>query len=54
MRPDDIIPLCLYGLVVVLVALGGVFGPPIVLLPAGALAVLWVVMLAGHRRDQNP
>ena len=34
-------------------ALGGIFGPPIVLLVAAALAILWVVMLAGHRRDAN-
>ncbi len=50
MTGDDIIPLTLYGLVVLLTALGGIFGPPIVLLPAAAMAVLWAIMLAGHGR----
>ena len=53
MTADDLIPLALYGAIVVLTALGGIFGPPIVLLPAAGLAVLWVVMLLGHRRDRN-
>jgi len=53
MTADDLIPLALYGVIVVLTALGGIFGPPIVLLPAAGLAVLWVVMLLGHRRDRN-
>ena len=53
MTADDLIPLALYGVVVVLTALGGIFGPPVVLLPAAGLAVLWVVMLLGHRRDRN-
>jgi hypothetical protein len=53
MTADDVIPLALYGIIVFLTALGGIFGPPIVLLPAAGLAVLWVVMLLGHRRDRN-
>jgi hypothetical protein len=53
MAADDLIPLTLYGIVVVLTALGGLFGPPIVLLPASGLAVLWVVMLLERGRDEN-
>jgi hypothetical protein len=53
MRADDIIPLAIYGVIVVLTALGGILGPPIVLLPATGLAVFWVVMLAGHRRERR-
>ena len=53
MTADDLIPLALYGVIVALVALGGILGPPIVLLPAAGLAVLWVVMLLEHRRDKN-
>ena len=53
MTADDLIPLGLYGLLVVLTALGGVFGPPIALLVAAGLAVLWVVMLAGHRAGRE-
>jgi hypothetical protein len=49
---EDIIVLTLYGLVVVLTALGGIFGPPIVLLVAAGLAILWVVILVGYRRDK--
>jgi len=50
---EDVIPLVVYGVIVVATALGGIFGPPVVLLVAAALAILWVVMLAGHRRDAN-
>ncbi len=53
MGAEDFITLALYGLIVVLTALGGIFGPPIVLLPAAALAILWVVILVGHLRDAN-
>jgi hypothetical protein len=49
----DVIPLTLFGLIVILTALGGIFGPPVILVPATGLAVLWVVMLVGHRRDQR-
>ena len=52
MPGDDIIVLTLYGIIVVLTALGGIFGPPIVLLVALALAILWVVILVGYRRDK--
>ena len=51
MTAEDLIPLAVYGLIIVLTALGGIFGPPIVLLPAAAMAVLWVVMFRGHRRS---
>ena len=50
MTAENAIPLALYGLIIVLTALGGIFGPTIVLLPAAGMAVLWVVMLVGHRR----
>jgi hypothetical protein len=50
MSPGAVIALVLYGLIVVLTALGGIFGPPIILVPAAGLAVLWLIMLAGHRR----
>jgi len=50
---DDVIPLVVYGVIVVATALGGIFGPPVVLVVAAALAILWVVMLVGHRRDAN-
>jgi hypothetical protein len=53
MRADDIIPLSIYGVVVVLTALGGIIGPPIVLLPAAGLALFWVVMLVGLRRERR-
>lgn len=50
MGAEDLIPLGVYGLLVVLVLLGGIFGPPVVLLVAVGLAVLWVVMLRGKLR----
>jgi hypothetical protein len=50
MRLSDGIALTLYGLIVLLTALGGILGPPIILVPAAGLAVLWVVMLVGHAR----
>jgi hypothetical protein len=53
MPGDDVIVLTLYGAIVVLTALGGIFGPPIVLLVAGGLAILWVVVLVGYRRDKR-
>jgi len=53
MTAGDAIPLTLFGLIVALTALGGIFGPPVILVPAGGLAVLWVVMLVGHSRDQR-
>ena len=53
MPGDDVIVLTLYGIIVVLTALGGIFGPPIVLLVALALAILWVVILIGYRRDKR-
>ncbi len=53
MAVDDLIPLALYGLIVVLTALGGIFGPHVALVPAAAMAVLWLVILAGHRRNAN-
>ena len=51
MAPDSLIPLAVYGLIIVLTALGGIFGPPVVLLPAAGMAVLWVVMLRGSLRS---
>ena len=53
MRADYIIPLAIYGVIVVLTALGGILGPPIVLLPAAGLGVFWVVMLMGHLRERR-
>jgi hypothetical protein len=53
MPGDDIIVLTLYGTIVVLTALGGIFGPPIVLLVAAGLAILWIVVLVGYRRDKR-
>jgi hypothetical protein len=53
MPGDDVIVLTLYGAIVVLTALGGIFGPPIVLLVAGGLAILWVVVFVGYRRDKR-
>ena len=53
MGASDFVTLTLYGLIVVLTALGGIFGPRAALLVAAALAVLWVVILVGHRRDAN-
>ena len=53
MGASDAITLATYGLIVVLTALGGIFGPRAVLLVAAALAVLWVVILLGHRRDAS-
>ena len=50
---EDFITLGLYGVVVALTLLGGVFGPSIVLLPGAALAILWGVILVGHFRDRN-
>ena len=50
---DELLTLTLYGVVVVLTALGGIFGPPIVLLPAAALAVLWIVIFSGHWRERK-
>ena len=50
---EDAITLVLYGVIVLLTLLGGIFGPPIVLLPGAALAILWVVVLLGHFRDRN-
>jgi hypothetical protein len=52
MTPGAVIALTLYGLIVLLTALGGI-GQPIILLPAAGLAVLWVVMLVGHRRPRS-
>ena len=52
MALGDAIALTLYGLVVLLTALGGI-GQPVILLPAAGLAVLWVVMLVGHRRPRS-
>jgi hypothetical protein len=49
---EDLIVLTVYGAIVVLTALGGIFGPPIVLLVAAALAILWIVILLGYRRDR--
>jgi hypothetical protein len=51
--PEDITPLVLYGVLVAVTALGGIFGPPIVLLVAAGLAILWVVMLFGHRKARS-
>ena len=51
---EDFITLALYGVIVLLTLLGGIFGPPIVLLPGAALAILWAVILAGHFRDRRP
>jgi hypothetical protein len=48
---QKLIPLVLYGMIVVLTALGGILGPPIVLLPAAGLAVLWLLMLIGNRSE---
>lgn len=53
MPGDDVIVLTLYGIIVLLTALGGILGPPIVLLVALALAILWVVILVGYRRDKR-
>ena len=53
MSGHDVIVLTLYGIIVVLTALGGIFGPPIILLVALALAILWVVILVGYRRDKR-
>ena len=53
MGASDFITLTVYGLIVLTTLLGGIFGPRAVLLVAAALAVLWVVILAGHRRDAN-
>jgi hypothetical protein len=49
MTLGDAIPLALYGVVIALTALGGIVGPPILLVPAAGLTVLWVIMLVGHR-----
>ena len=51
---EDFITLALYGVIVLLTLLGGIFGPPIVLLPGAALGILWAVILAGHFRDRRP
>jgi hypothetical protein len=53
LQKEAVIALTLYGVVVVLTVLGGILGPPIVLLPAAGLAVLWVVILVEHRREQR-
>jgi hypothetical protein len=53
MALSDAIALALYGLIVALTALGGIFGPPIILVPAAGLAVLWVIMLLGLRRERG-
>jgi hypothetical protein len=53
MARDNIIALVLYGAIVVLTALGGILGPPIVLLVAAGLAVLWIVMFVSGRRDEG-
>ena len=53
MTSADIAPLLLYGVLVAVTALGGIFGPPIVLLVAAGLAILWVVMLFGHRQARS-
>jgi hypothetical protein len=53
MARDNIIALVLYGGIVVLTALGGILGPPIVLLVAAGLAVLWIVMFVSGRRDRS-
>jgi len=53
MPGDDVIVLTLYGGIVVLTALGGILGPPIVLLVAAGLAILWVVIMLGYRRDKR-
>ena len=50
---EDAITLAVYGVIVALTLLGGIFGPPAVLLVAAALAVLWVVIFVGHFRDRN-
>ena len=53
MGASDFITLVTYGLIVLATLLGGIFGPRAVLLVAAALAVLWVVILVGHRRDAS-
>jgi hypothetical protein len=53
MARDNVIALVLYGAIVVLTALGGILGPPIVLLVAAGLAVLWIVMFVSGRRDEG-
>jgi hypothetical protein len=52
MTLGDVLPLTLYGLVVVLTALGAI-GQPLLLVPAAGLGVLWAIMLVGHVRARR-
>ena len=53
MSLEDALPLALYGVIILAVVAGGIIGPKVLFAVAGGFAVLWVVILAGHRRDKN-
>ena len=53
MSLEDALPLGLYGLIVAAVVAGGIIGPRILFAVAAGFAILWVVILVGHRRDRN-